>query len=279
MRYQSESTISYIFRNFFSLLVLLILPSLVLGIFCADHSDVGFIQEFVTAEKTSETINAFSIELIRYFSILNLSDNWWVFLLGSVLLVMGESILMTRVQRHMRLGVSQFTVSLSRAASIMLPTAIYLLLNCLASLCLTFMGVGVTVLIGLSADVSAMALVVISIALQVVLKIGFIMLACLFICVIPAMQCEGYKMNIAASYSVKIVSRYYKKVSLACLAVFLIAAVFYYGVAIVAPFLKEVVSILTYLWWSLFVACYAERIYIQYEEVGRKDLKRILFDE
>ena len=100
------------------------------------------------------------------------------------------------------------------------------------------------------------------------------MLASLFLCTLPAIQCEGFRLNMAANYSIKIVSKYYYKVAFTLTYVYLFTTVVYYVLPIYLDGLKEVISSLYFLMWIIYLPTYAERIYALFEVVERKDLKK-----
>ncbi len=272
MKKQSESTFLYIMRNMLSLLVIAIIPSILLGVFSTDHFDFSYVNDYL-ANPSTETFDGFVIGLMQKFSIINVSHNWLWFLLSGLVYVYAMSVISVKVQKHMRLGVNTMSFSLLARALELFPFALlYAIVNILASEIFTFLGIGMVLF--LQNYLSVNEVIIVGFVLQVVLKIAFLSIAALFVCAIPSLSNEGFALNIAANYSVKIVSRYYKQVVCSILASYIVSMLFQYGIALLGPEFSMLSSSFYYLWWAMMLPCYGERIYAKFEEVERKDLKR-----
>lgn len=285
MRTPKASSIFYMLRNAVFLLPLTILPAVLLAFSqtpVINFTQVDFFVKFAQNLDAFEIKN-FTIDLYRYFTSINTSNLWWLWLFGVIALFISFSLTLPYIERHMRLGVRSYSRLLSmlnESVLLMLPYLICVLaayevvslIICGMIYLFFLMGMGGLTLFGLS------------IVVALLLYIVFFMLFALTICSVPSMLCDGYKFNVAISYSARLVSTHFGKV-LAQLFVpmalsFVLLGASRYLMAVL-PLYTELthllVSFLFYLFWVNYLPVYAMRDYTLLTEGVRKDLKVKLF--
>ena len=267
-----ETTPIYIFSNFLKLVLLAILPAVALGFTSVDHSNVTLFLRYLS-NPNFVLRDYLYIEVLNYFSFFNFSERWWLFLIASALACVSLSFILANVQRHMRLGVDNFSGTYKFGIRLLPSCALFVVIAVLSHQIFTLIATGLAYLVSFLVVDSVINLTI-TVVLQIVAKLAYVMLASLFLCTLPAIQCEGFRLNMAANYSIKIVSKYYYKVAFTLTYVYLFTTVVYYVLPIYLDGLKEVISSLYFLMWIIYLPTYAERIYALFEDVERKDLKK-----
>ena len=266
-----ETTPMYIFNNFIKLFLIAILPAVALGLTCVDHSNVALFVRYLS-NPNFVLRDYLYIEVLNYFSFFNFGERWWLFLLACILGCISMSFMLANIQRHMRLGVNNFSGTYKFGVRLLPTCACFVILCVIACELFTLIATGLGYLVSFFVFDSVLNLTV-TVVLQIVAKIAFVMLASLFLCTLPAVQCEGFRINMAAHYSIKIVGKYFYKVAFTLVYVFLFTTAVYYILPIYLPQFKEVISSLYFLMWIMYLPSYGKRIYTLFEEVERKDLK------
>lgn len=266
MRYQSKSSVAYLFRNFFHLAPLALLPAVALGLFMNTNGEILFVKEFLTGTITQDNVVD---SLLNAISIIRFNHLWWGAVLAILLLVFAESILFVKVERHMRVGeIPMFP--LKRACEVFPTMALFVLCVWLSLEVLNLIVVGVAFLIHYA---NTMLVVIVSFALLYLTRILAALAVGALLLAFPIMFLENYSFNNALSYSVRLMNENRKylwlfaagyplmRLALMTICYFIDS----YAVTVV------IFSVL-YLFAMLFIPCLTFKLY--YDSVGgeRRDV-------
>ncbi len=284
MKIQNQSTISYVFRNFFYLLPLTLLPALLLAF---SSSTINYLTPVDLLAKMSiggYDIVFFYNDVYCYLTLLNTSPRWWVWLLGIAAAFISLCGTFSAIERHMRLGVKQFSRALVYINDCFLPLLSYLILVFIAGELLALISSGFILLsytIGLRAWPLFTASAVI-IALQYLI---FSVLIIFTICTVPARLMERYRLNIAISYSTQLVGKKFFRIYGAFLLIlFISGSLLAFSKYLLSYSPKEygeiphmAVSTLFNIFWLMAAPAFSLRTYSSLTDSERKDLETKLF--
>lgn len=272
MKIQSKSSILYMFRNFWKL-VYVTLPVAVLWAFFYNASAELQLFELLLNGKISMDNCADTIG--QYVTVLRFGNNWWIALCAVVLLALSMSLMVVKIDRHMRAGVMPafpirkafgiFPIMLAYIAICVAVTEIFML-----------MIVGIAYMCKMIGNATAIVSIVFALMFvaRVLMTYVFVLTALSF----PLKYSENYRFNRAMSYSAR--TMFPKKrlllgltfafplVRLAVLAVAYPLQSYHLDVVVYAVALT---LLLTYL------PCFAFKQY--YDDVGgeRRDLAQKIF--
>lgn len=288
MKIQNQSTVSYVFRNFFYLLPFTLLPALLLAF---SSSTVTNLTPFDLLAEMGKSIyiggydiTDFYSDVYSYLTFINISERWWVWLLGILAAFFSLCCTFSAVERHMRLGVRQFTRALFYINDCFLPLLSYLLLIFVAGEFFSLVASGFILLvytIGLSAT-SLFAVTAVIIVLQyLVFSVIFIFT----ICTVPARLMERYRLNIAISYSAQLVGKSFFKIFGAFLLILAVSGsllvfskfLLSYSPKEYGAILHMAVATLFNIFWLMAAPAFSLRTYISLTGSERKDLEKRLF--
>lgn len=294
MKKPSDNTFAYIARNFFFLLPIVALPVVLLTVFQRETGAFDLLAEMAktTAQTGSVKFSDFFSDLYAKVSIINFDRfaDWnvskvWFWLVTAIVVMLGFSLTVAHIERHMRLGVNEpfkwMSMMKSGAYNAFFYSLIMLVFYELCMVALSsFILLNSRIMNGWWAfGMSVLATVVI----YAVFIVGF----CFLLLTVPSMFCDGYRFGFAASYSIHLVAQHFKRfvgvfaltACLSGLALQLLKLVMMLlSGNIPIHILLYAIRALNYLWWLLFVPTYAIRNYIDYTEASRKDLKTLIFD-
>jgi hypothetical protein len=288
MRRGKKSTLVYILKNFWFMLPLTILPAALLGFVKAvqyDNTPADFFLKLFLSITNNQSlvVNNFAQDLFGYFTSISISENWWIYLLGLTSLFFSFCMTISSVERHMRLGLKSYTRILSMLNESIMAVFPYFML---ALLSYEFIGLIICGMIYLFYvfNINGWLLMVLSLTVCVVFYIIYAVFITLTICTVPSILSDGYRFNVAVSYSARLVS---KKLGVmlgrligtfAVSWIILTASNFLYANAKWYPHaLHIVISVVYYLFWACFLPVFSMKNYTELTEGTRKDIQVSLF--
>ncbi|MFR3346610.1 MAG: hypothetical protein ACLTSK_00955 [Christensenellales bacterium] len=292
MKKPSDNTFAYIARNFFFLLPIVALPVVLLTVFQREGLSICWRKWQRRRLRRPRLSSPTFSDLYAKVSIINFDRfaDWnvskvWFWLVTAIVVMLGFSLTVAHIERHMRLGVKEpfkwMSMMKSGAYNAFFYSLIMLVFYELCMVALSsFILLNSRIMNGWWAfGMSVLATVVI----YAVFIVGF----CFLLLTVPSMFCDGYRFGFAASYSIHLVAQHFKRfvgvfaltACLSGLALQLLKLVMMLlSGNIPIHILLYAIRALNYLWWLLFVPTYAIRNYIDYTEASRKDLKTLIFD-
>lgn len=199
VRYQSKSAIAYFFRNFWHLVPWSVVSAVLLGMFCNNNTVIVVYHDFIAGNITAENV---ATTVLNYAGVLRFGQYWWGVLVALVVFSFTESLLMVKVERHMRVG--EMKAFPFRRALSLTPTVFVFVLCVTAVLeCLNLIVVGIAFLLqsfGVTAVLWTSAALLVLVKVLLMLLIGTLLVA------FPIMILENYSFNQALSYSVRLMS-------------------------------------------------------------------------
>ena len=274
MRFQSKSSVAYMFRNFGQLYFVTLPVALLLAFCCNSRLETDVFVMLFTGQITADNFfTAFS----QSFTVLRFVQQYWwmslLALLALVLLAIAMSLLVVKLDRHMRVG-EMVALPLKRAFGLF-PLMLLFLAGCFA-VHEVFMLMIVGVVYMMRYLPSATAIVSIGLGLTLVARAFFTYIFCLLIITFPLKYSESYRLNVAMSYSTRVMAAKRGKL-------ILISAIFpfaRYAVMALAYFIRPLdvllFAVVNFLLLT-YVPCFAYEQY--YADVGgeRRDISQKIF--
>ena len=281
LKVQSSRAIAYMFRNIIPLLMFAIIPALLLGFFGGDARAVVFADTVAKmwangGVVTDVTLGASMLEnftIVRFFNFEGL-----LALLGFVTYIFATGFILAMVERHMRLGVRFSRTVIINAFSVLLRVGAFLLLLFVLDELFLMIVVGLVSMIE-SIGASVRFVVACSLVLLVVAKLLYFSIVGLLLCSLPVSQCDDYKLNVAMSYSARLMARR-NNVVLSLVAMLFISNVVAFALSYFLSeiaFLGDVVYCLYYLFWTMYLPCLSVKVYFEVADEPRKDLEKQIF--
>ena len=209
----------------------------------------------------------------------------WFWLLTALVVMVGFSLTVAQIERHMRLGVKEHFKWISMMKSGAYNAFLYsLIMFVFYELCMVVLSSFILLnsqlfngwwIWGMS--------VLVTVIIYAVFVIGF----CFMLLTVPSMICDGYRFGVAASYSIHLVAQHFKRFVGVFVLTLVVSGLVLQLLKLAMELMTNKVAIhvfiyiiraLNYLWWLLFVPTYAIRNYIDYTEAERKDLKTLIFN-
>ena len=259
------------FRNFWQLAPIALLPAILFGIFDNNASQILFIRRYLDGGINSDNI---LMEILRTVSVLRFGKLWWGEIVAVLVLVIAQSLLMVKVAQHMRIGKMDFLPF--RRAFEVLPT-VFLFVLCVIAFAelLNMVVVGIIFLIR---SANAILLIVVAAVLLYLLQTLAVFAVGMLMFAFPIMFLENYSFNFALSYSVRLMNEKRKKLFLfAALYPFLRFVVTVICGVINLPIVTVAVFSVGYLFCIAWLPCFTFKLY--YDTVGgeRRDISRVMF--
>lgn len=281
LKVQSSRAIAYMFRNIIPLLMFAIIPALLLGFFGGDAGAVVFADTVAKmwangGVVTDVTLGASMLEnftIVRFFNFEGL-----LALLGFVTYIFATGFILAMVERHMRLGVRFSRTVIINAFSVLLRVGAFLLLLFVLDELFLMIVVGLVSMIE-SIGASVRFVVACSLVLLVIAKLLYFSIVGLLLCSLPVSQCDDYKLNVAMSYSARLMARR-NNVVLSLVAMLFISNVVAFALSYFLSeiaFLGDVVYCLYYLFWTMYLPCLSVKVYFEVADEPRKDLEKQIF--
>jgi len=133
-------------------------------------------------------------------------------------------------------------------------------------------------------NIGGWLLFALSFAVTVIFYAVYMVFLMLSICTVPSMLSDGYRFNVAVSYSARLVSTKLKSIMLKFYGTFLVA----WLIKVISRYLFTtmawypmavhiIISILYYVFWCMFLPVFAMKIYNDLTEGVRNDIRVSLF--
>ena len=265
-----KSASAYLFRNFFHIVPITLVPAVLLA-YCAAggvHYDVILDLVFAPTQSASPVLDLVNEVMTA------LSHNWWVLLLAVVALLYSTSFLIGKVERHMRYGLLSNKRMMGRAIRFIPRIATFF--GLIAICALVLYGFVIGAIYYANVFISGAWFTVVVSALLFVFEVLIYMLIGHMQCVLPAIFSDDFKLGAAISYSVRLVESKKRGVVFAFVSMSIITRMLTIG----AHFFRseEIVRIaifaIYYLWWFAYYPCLCCKVYEDFEEGERRDLPR-----
>ena len=274
MRFQSKSSVLYMFRNFGQLFFVTLPVSVLLAFFAGPRLETDLFVMLVSGQINADNFfQAFS----NSFTVLRfVQQHWWVLLVvlfAVVLLAYTMCVMVVKIDRHMRMG-NMLSLPLKRAFGIFPMMLLYVGGWVVVSEVAMLIIVGVVYM--LSFLPSAEAIVAIGFSLTVLVRALVSYFFCLLIITFPLKYSENYRFNVAMSYSARTMAPKRGKL-------ILLSFVYPFGrcAAMALGYFARPLDVLVFTVAFFFVLtylpCFAFKQY--YDEVGgeRRDVSQIMF--
>lgn len=188
------------FRNFWQLCYITLPVSVLLAFFYNPSAETHLAETLFGGSLTQDN---YLSALADSLTLLRFGSYWWVALIAVVLLAVAMSLMVVKLDRHMRIG-EMPAFPLKRAFGILPIMLIYIV--CWIAVTEAFMLVAVGVVSLLRFINSVTALVAICLVLTFVFRVFLTYLFGLLIMSFPLKYSENYRFNIAMSYSARTMS-------------------------------------------------------------------------
>ena len=118
-----------------------------------------------------------------------------------------------------------------------------------------------------------------SVVLLILARLLYFSIIGLLLCSLPVSQCDDYKLNVAMSYSARLMARR-NNVVLSLVAMLFISNVVAFALSYFlrdVAFVGDVVYCLYYLFWTMYLPCLSVKVYFEVADEPRKDLEKQIF--
>ena len=273
MRYQSKTSFAYMFRNFWQLVVITLPVSLLFAFFLTPNGEIFFMESLINGRLTMGNIVNFYTQAV---TVLRFGKYWWAVVIGFVLLALTVSIVIVKIDRHMRVG--DMPLLPLKTSFKFFPVSLLFVVCCVAAAeVLSLLSVGVMMLLRFVDNVIVVTAV--SWITAIVVRLIETWLFMLLFLAFPLKFSDNYPLNVAFSYSARIMFKHKRLAWGAGFAyVFGRIAVITIG-SLIAPYhLDTVLYFIAYLFIITYVPCLAYKLY--YDDVGgeRRDVSQVIFD-
>ena len=271
MRFQSRSSLIYTFRNLRQLFFVTLPVSVLLAFFYNPRLETDLFVSLISGRIDAD--NFFS-KFSQVFTVLRFGKYWWVVLLAIVALAYTMSIMVVKIDRHMRIGEMPL-LPLKRAFGVF-PMMLLYIVGCLV-VSEVFMLIVVGVVYMLRFVPSPEAIVAIGFGLTLLVRAFLTYIFCLLIITFPLKYSENYRFNVAMSYSARVMVSKRNKCILLCIVYPLARYVMMAVACLIRPF--DVVIFAVAIFFALtYIPCFAFKQF--YDDVGgeRRDVGRKIFD-
>ena len=200
MRFQSKSSFIYTFRNLRQLFFVTLPVSVLLAFFYNPRLETDLFVALVGGQINADN---FFNEFATAFTVLRFGRNWWVVLLAVVILAYTMSLMVVKIDRHMRIG-EMLSLPLKRAFGIFPMMLLYIVGWVVVSEIFMLIIVGVVYMLRFVP--SAAAIVGIGFGLTFIVRAFLTYIFCLLIITFPLKYSENYRFNVAMSYSARVMA-------------------------------------------------------------------------
>ncbi|MCH5156334.1 MAG: hypothetical protein J1G02_00480 [Clostridiales bacterium] len=273
MRLQRKSTFSYIFRNFWRLVYVVLPVAVLLAFFYNPARELSIFDALINGNITADN---FLGMLTSVLTVLRLGKYWWVTLCAILLLVLTMCLLVVMISRHMRVGKMQ-VFPIKKALLIFPQMLLYVVVCIVANELAMLVVVGLSYLIKFIGNVYA--IVSITMVLAFAIRVFLTYLFGLLLMTFPLMYSDNYRFNVAMSHSARVMSSRQMNLfgmSLLYASLRLVVLIVAY---MLAPFKLHVLVYGVALTLCLmFIPSFAFKKF--YDDIGgeRRDLVQKLFD-
>lgn len=264
----SKKALAYYFRNFFHILPFVIIPAAILGFASPAINSADTINSYLTGNVTQTN---FVDSLFGGFSLLRYGNYWWITVIGILFAVLSISSLIYKINRHMQLGLNNNSHIVRNAIRGFLPTLLFVALLWFVSELLNFLVVGLMYFI--VPNVYNTALVVVCMLLFLLADAFVAYLVSVFVCTLPAVHSERFSVNVAMSYSIRLMHQEWRSV-VRIVATYVISRIMILTLCCVVTqwYWRWVICAVYYYMWLSFLPCFACRTYFRVNHDERCDL-------
>lgn len=265
------------FRNFGNLFYVVLPVAALLAVFANPRNEVTYWQMLCSGQFTSYDV--LIPAAIRAFTVMRYARTWWTAILSVftlLLLALTVSMLIVKINRHMHVG-EMSALPFKRAFRLfpvtLLALACYFALTEIAML----LSVGIMyILRGIS---NTLVVALVGVAVNAVLRTLSAWVFMLLLLSLPLKYSENYHLNVAMSYSVRVMSKQTKVVVVSVL-VYLLGRCAFMAVGYFAqPYNLDIVLYgVGYLLSVMFLPCLAYCLYHDVVGGERRDITQIMFD-
>ena len=265
-----KSASSYLFRNFFHIVPIAIVPALLLA-FCAGngiHYDAILDLVFAPLQTDSPVLDLVGDVMQA------IKANWWILLLALVSLLYSTSFLIGKVERHMRFGLLSNNRMMGRAIRFIPRVASFFgMLGVCGCILYGFM---IGAIYFINKFVSGGWFIFAVSALLFVFEVLLYLLLGYSQCVLPAIFSDDYKIGSAMSYSVRLMESKKRGVVFSFVSLSLITRTITIGAHFFPAdvWVRVAIFAIYYLWWFAYYPCLCCKVYEDFEEGERRDLPR-----
>ena len=271
MRFQSRSSFIYTFRNLRQLFFVTLPVSVLLAFFCNPRLETDLFVALVSGQIDADN---FFFKFSSAFTVLRFGQYWWLTLLAIVVLAYTMSVMVVKIDRHMRIGEMPL-LPLKRAFGVFPMMLLYIVGCIVVSEVFKLIVVGVVYMLRFVPSYEA--IVSIGFGLSLLTLAFFTYIFWLLIITFPLKYSENYRFNVAMSYSARVMVAKRNKGILFSI-VYPLAR---YAVMAIAYFVRplDVAVYAIAIFFALtYIPCYAFKQF--YDDVGgeRRDVGQIIFD-
>lgn len=277
MRFQSKSSTAYMFRNFGNLFYVALPVAVLMAFFANPRQEVDLWYQLFSGQFTSFDV-MFPV-FTRSLTVMRFIKHWWTGVVGvAILLLMALTIsmLIVKINRHMHVG-EMSALPFKRSFRLFPVTLLLIVCYFAVSEIVLLLSVGVMYILRGVENITVVAIV--GLAINFVLKLLCAWIFMLLLLALPLKYSENYHLNIALSYSVRIMSKQNKAVWGATLVY---AFGRYVAMGLAYLLLPYDLDVLLYaiidLFLVMFLPCLAYRLYHDVVGGERRDIAQIMFD-
>ena len=273
MRLQRKSTIAYMFRNFWQLVYVTLPVSVLIAIFYTPSREISLFYALV---KGKVSMDNYLNLLLDNLTVLRLGKFWWVMLCAVVLMALTMSLMVVKLDMHMRVG-NMPALPFKRAFGIFPQMLAYVVGWIAANELFMMIVVGISYMTRFIGN--ATAIVSVTLGLTVVMRVFLTYMFGLLIITIPLKYSDNYRYNVAMSYSARTMSsKRFQLIGLSLLYTVVRIAVIAIADLLHPYMLDILVYAVTVTLCLMFVPCFAFKKF--YDDVGgeRRDLVQIMFE-
>ena len=270
VRFQSKSSLIYMFRNLRNLFFVTLPVSVLLAFFYNPRLETDLFVTLVSGQINPEN---FFNEFASSFTVLRFGRFWWVTLLAVVFIAYTLSLMVVKIDRHMRIG-EMPTLPLKRAFGIFPMMLLYIVACLVVFEVFSLINVGVVYMLGFVP--SEEAIVAIGFGLTFITRAFLTYIFCLLIITFPLKYSENYRFNIALSYSARVMASRRRKIILMSV----IYPLARYAVMAIAYFIRPVDVIayaIGFFFLLTYIPCFAFKQYFDGVGGERRDVGQKIF--
>ncbi len=281
---KKASSLRYIYKNFFKLVLIVVIPAAFLALFRSDYIISDFFVNFAKNIK-GFTIEDFYKDVFRYFSFINFDSfgNFILWFLSASVAVVGLGALFSAVERHMRLGVPvnfSLVPLINDSLVIVLPFAGVVFLSC-ELLGLVTSGIISLLFLIIKSKQVLFAVCLLLVVILYALYFAFVALVCLSV---PASLIDGYSFNYSAATSINLVKENLLRITAALvlplLGTMLVVSLLKLLFSLFSPTAQDICGTITwtivYTLWMVYFPVLTIRYYMHLTGMERIDTQFIV---
>lgn len=208
MKYRGKSSMAYMFRNFWKLIVVTLPISVFMTFFFNPLGEVQFHTMFFDGQFCSLADGvgdgkAFVDKIFSTFTFMSFGKSWWAGIVGLALYSVTASMMVVKLNRHMRVGQMPW-FCLKRTGGLVPFMFVYVASSFLAYEAFLFVAIGLLYCLNGVGNVIVLYAVGVTLIFAVRVVISFLFGQ--FLLAFPLLHSENYRLNTALAYSVRVMS-------------------------------------------------------------------------